>query len=317
MQINQTTLAALFKGYRTLFLEAFHGAQPKWPLLAQKTTSGSAEEIYHWLGAIPGMKELVGDVVIENLKACNFAIRNKEFESTLAVKQADIERDSYGIYNPLMQAMGLAGAEHADELVADLLLNGFTNTDYTGQTFFHDAHKHSAGGPATHAFDNRGTKKLSASNFEDARVAIQSVRNEKGRSMNLGRKLLLIVSPTYEATARQILQADFVQQTARNVAGTENIGVTAVSNVNKGTAELMVWPRLAADPHKWFLLDVGHPVKPFIFQEEKPVTLQAVNQPGDSHVIFKHEFIYQAYGRYNAGYGLPQLAWGSTGADAA
>jgi len=26
---------------------------------------------------------------------------------------------------------------------------------------------------------------------------------------------------------------------------------------------------------------------------------------------------YQAYGRYAGGYGLPELAWGSTGADAA
>jgi len=317
MQINQTTLAALNKGYRTIFLDAFHGAQPRWPMLAQETSSGSAEEIYHWLGTVPGMKELVGDVVVENLKAANFTIHNKEFESTIGVKQADIERDSYGVYNPLIQAMGFAGAEHPDELVAELLLNGFTNTDYTGQTFFHDAHKHSVNGAAAHAFDNKGTKKLSATNFEEARTAIRSVKNEKGRPMNLGRKLLLIVSPAYESTARQILQADFVQQTARNIAGSEIVGASAVSNVNKGTADLLVWPRLAADPHKWFVLDVGYPVKPFILQKERAITLQAVTQPDDSHVILKHEFLYQAYGRYNAGYGLPQLAWGSTGADPA
>lgn len=301
MQINQTNLTALYKGYRTLFLDAFHGAAPEWMKLAMKTTSRSAEELYHWLGAVPGMRELLGEIVIQNLTASKYAIQNREFESTVAIKEADIERDSYGIYNPLMQAMGLAGAEHPDELVSDLLINGFDETDYTGQTFFHDAHKHRPGGAIT--FDNKGTKKLSAANFVEARTAIRSVKNDKGRPMNLGRKLLLVVSPTYENTARQILIADLVNG--------------GDSNINKGTAELLVWTRLASDEHKWFLLDVGYPVKPVILQEEKPTSLASLDTMASDHVFKKHEFLMQAYGRYNAGYGLPQLAWGSTGADAA
>jgi phage major head subunit gpT-like protein len=63
----------------------------------------------------------------------------------------------------------------------------------------------------------------------------------------------------------------------------------------------------------WFLFDAGYPVKPFIFQVEKETALVALNQPGDDHVFKHHEFLYQAYGRYNAGYGLPELAYGSDG----
>lgn len=307
MQINQTSLAALYKGYRTLFLDAFHGAMPEWPKFAMKSPSSAGSEQYAWLGAVPGMKELLGDIVIENLKAATFTITNKEFESTVAVKQADIERDSYGIYNPLMQAMGLAGAEHPDELIADLLVAGMTATDYTGGTFFSTTHKHSVGGTAN-AFSNKGTKKFSAANFETARAAIRSVKNEKGRPMNLGRKLLLIVSPTYESTARTCLLADTVPNSA---------GTASQSNVNKGSADLLVWPRLAANEHMWFLLDVGNPVRPVILQEEKAVALTALTNPDSDHVFKKHEFLHQAYGRYNAGYGLPQLAWGSTGENAA
>jgi phage major head subunit gpT-like protein len=308
MQINQAALASLFKGYRTLFLEAFHGAQPQWPKFAMRSPSAAGSEQYHWLGAVPGMKELLGEIVIENLKASNYTITNKEFESTVAVKQADIERDMHGVYNPLFQAMGQAGAEHPDELVADLLINGFTQTDYTGGTFFSTTHKHSVGGGAANQFSNKGTKKFSAANFEAARAAIRSVKNEKGRPMNLGSKLLLIVSPTYESAARACVLAD----TVPNAAGT-----ASQTNVNKGTADLLVWPRLAADEHKWFLLDVGFPVKPIILQEEKPVSIASLTSMDSDHVFKKHEFLYQAYGRYNAGYGLPQLAWGSTGADPA
>ncbi len=301
MQINQSNLAALYKGYKTLYLEAFHGAQPESRRFAQVAPSGSAAEIYHWLGAVPGMKKLLGEIVIENLAAATYTISNDEFESTVAVKQAEIERDSYGIYNPLMSAMGLAAAEHPDELCASLLTSGFTATDYTGGTYFSTAHKHQAGGKVT--FSNRGTKKFSEANFELARTALRSVKNEKGRPMNLGRQLLLVVSPTYEAAARKVVIAD----TAANGA----------SNVNKGTADLLVWPRLADNEHMWFLLDVGFPVKPVIFQEEKKTTFESLTAPNSDHVFKNHEFLYQAYGRYNAGFGLPQLAWGSTGVDAA
>jgi phage major head subunit gpT-like protein len=130
--------------------------------------------------------------------------------------------------------------------------------------------------------------------------------------MALGRDLVLVVSPTNEQLARQILQADFIQQGG---IGTEaGKGAVMVSNVQKGTARFVVWNRLAGtNENMWFLYDAGYPVKPFIFQEEKATQLQALNQPNEDHVFKKHEFLYQAYGRYNAGYGLPELAYGSNG----
>jgi len=210
--------------------------------------------------------------------------------------------------------MGLAAKQHPDELVANLLINGFTSPCYTGKNFFDLNHEPQKGGSK---FSNKGTKKLSVDNFTAARANIKGRLNAKGRPMNLGKKLLLIVSPANETLARQILQADFIQQTATNKAGTENIGAAAVTNVNKGTAELLVWPQLAANPDAWFLLETGFPIRSLIFQVNKEATLQALTQPGSDHVFKKHEFLYQAYGRYNAGYGLPELAYGSTGADPA
>ncbi len=311
MQINQSTLAALYKGYRTLFFAALHSADPKWSMFAMKTPSAAASEIYHWLGAVPGMRKLLGEVVIKNLVASNYTITNDEYEDTIAVKQADIERDTYGIYNPLFQAMGQAAAEHPDELLATLLIAGFTATDYTGDTFFADVHKHRVGS-ALNTFDNKMTEKFSANGYIAARKKMRSILNEEGRPMNLGRKLLLIVSPTYESTALQVLNAELVGQ-----LNADGSAIAAVSNVQKGTAELLVWSRLAADEHKWFLMDVGQPVKPVIFQEEKAVALTSLTAPDADHVLKKHEFLYQGYGRYSVGYGLPQLIVGSTGADAA
>lgn len=300
MQINQSTLLALYKGYRTLFFAAMHGAAPKWPMFAMKTSSSSAEEIYHWLGAIPGMRKLLGEIVIRNLSAHKYSIANDEWEDTIAVKQADIERDTYGIYNPLFSAMGFAAAQHPDELVAALLTGGFVNLGYDDKAFFATNHKRTA---KDVAWSNKGTKKISADNFQDARTSIKSRLNAEGRPMNLGLDLVLVVSPKNEVTGRKILVADLV-------AGGD-------SNVNKGTARLEVWPQLAANEDAWFLLETGYPVKALIFQEEKPTSVISVTQPDSDHVLKKHEFLYQGYGRYGAGYALPELAWGSTGEDAA
>lgn len=303
MQINQSTLAALYKGYRTLYVDAYQAGAVMWDRVAMRTTSTAAEELYHWLGSIPGMSKLLGEIVIKNLAAHRYSIINDEYADVIAVRQADIERDTYGIYNPLFGALGLAAKQHADELVANLMVNGFTSLCYTGKNFFDTNHEPQKGKTK---FSNVDTKKLSSANFSAARKRIKSRLNAAGRPMNLGRKLVLIVSPKNEDLGRQILQADFIQ--ANNAA---------VSNVQKGTAELMIWPQLSANEDAWFLIETGLPVMPFLMQFEKEPQLLSLTNPESDHVFKKHEFLYQAYGRYNAGYGLPELAEGSTGADAA
>ena len=84
-------------------------------------------------------------------------------------------------------------------------------------------------------------------------------------------------------------------------------------NIYKGTAELLVVPQLAASPEQWFLLCTKRPVKPFIFQNRRKPQIVAKDDPSDDNVFFKKEYIYGVDSRCNAGYGLWQLAFGSTG----
>jgi len=315
MQINQSNLSLLFTNFRVLYDAAFQAGQPFYPQFTLKVPSGATQEVYKWLGAVPGMRELLGEIVINNLASHGYTIVNKEFESTVAIKQADIENDNYGIYAPMFGAMGEAAAQFPDELGANLLVNGFTTKCYTGKNFFDENHSRVAKDQGV--FSNVSRKKLSAANFEAARMSIKSRKNSAGRPMNLGRKLILIVSPKNESLGRQILQADFVQQTAVGAIGTagnaQPIAAASVSNVNKGTAELVVWPQLAIAEDAWFLLEVGFVMRPLIWQVNLETKLVAANQPNDFNVITKHEFLYQAYGRFNMGYGLPEFAFGSDG----
>jgi phage major head subunit gpT-like protein len=61
------------------------------------------------------------------------------------------------------------------------------------------------------------------------------------------------------------------------------------------------------------LLDTTKPIKPLIFQQRKKPQIVAKNKATDDNVFFQKEYIYGVDSRDNAGYGLWQLAFGSTG----
>jgi phage major head subunit gpT-like protein len=298
--ITSARLATVTAGFQTTFNKAQQEAPSQWARIAMRTTSNSAKEIYGWLQNNFGMKELIGEIEIEGLETLDYELANKEFHDTKAVKQADIERDNEGIYAPMFQMMGMGANRAYDILVFKRLLEGFTNVCYTGKTFFNTAHPTGKKGVT---FSNKGTKKWSAANFEAARTFLQTVPTANGDPWGFGTKLLVICSPQYQSQVHHVLKDD-------KTTGGE-------SNPYKDTAEYLVSPYLQTNPDAWFLLEVGWPVLPILLQEEKKITIASANKPDDSYVILNHQFLFQAYGRYNAGYGLPQMAYGSTGADAA
>lgn len=61
----------------------------------------------------------------------------------------------------------------------------------------------------------------------------------------------------------------------------------------------------------WFLLDVGKPIKPLIYQERKKPQFISKDQLTDENVFMRKKFLYGVDYRGNVGYGLWQLAWGS------
>jgi phage major head subunit gpT-like protein len=140
MIINQAGLAAIYKGFKTVFNEAFGGVETFFQRVAMVVPSSVREETYAWLGAFPKMREWVGDRHIKNLKAHKHTITNKDWETTVEVDRNDIEDDAIGVYKPLIAEMGRAAAVHPDELIAALLAAGFSSLCFDGQYFFDTDH---------------------------------------------------------------------------------------------------------------------------------------------------------------------------------
>jgi len=307
MIVSKAAAVAAATAFRAVFNKALQGASEstfvRW--LAQQVTDAADAVNYNWLAAIPGMKELKAAAEIAGLELITWTVLNKPWHDTIEVKESDIAHDRLGLYNQRFEMLAAAGGRHPDELAAAALLNGFTAKDYTGVAFFHNSKKHFPG--AKNTFDNKLELALTSENFDTAVAMLQTSKivfpDGSETKLALGKDLVLICGPNNRAAALKILNADLVIEDD-----------VAVSNVNKGTAKLEVWPELGSSL-AWFLIDRMSLLKPLVYQVAEPVRLNSCTNPDDSHVIKHHTYLNQAYGVYNVGYFMPQAIVGSTGGE--
>ncbi|MBI1262956.1 MAG: hypothetical protein GC184_14660 [Rhizobiales bacterium] len=223
MEVNRANVTGLYTGFNTAFNMAFTGVKPVWNKLAMDVPSTTSQEVYGWLGQMPGFREWIGERVIKNLKQHDYTIKNKKFESSIAVNRDHIEDDTYGVFTPMVSEMGRLSAVHPDELIFGLLKTGFAKTCYDGQYFFDTDHP--------------------------------------------------------------VVLADGTQGSWSNYGG------------GAGTP--------------WYLLDTSRAVKPLIRQKRRDYSFRSMTDLNDQRVFMTDEFVFGVDGRSNAGFGLPQLAYGS------
>lgn len=299
MLVNKSSIQAAFVALKTLFNNAFTAAPSTWDKIAMKVPSSTGSNLYAWLSAFPKMRRWVGEKHVKNLQAYSYSVVNEDWETTVAVNRNHIEDDQLGIYQPQAQMAGFSAKQLPDEIVYELVNNGFTALCYDGQYFFDVDHP-----VAGASVSNVGTKALSVAtlaaaqaSYGAARTAMRRFKDEDGRPINVNPTVLL-VPPALEDTARALLTVDRLED--------------GKSNPYKGTAELVVEARLTSDT-AWFLLDTSKPVRPFIYQERKaPVFVQQTDPEADD-VFSRKEYKFGAEARAAGGYGFWQMAYGSTG----
>nr|WP_288358471.1 Mu-like prophage major head subunit gpT family protein [uncultured Pseudomonas sp.] len=299
MLVNKSSIQAAFVALKTLFNNAFAAAPSTWDKIAMKVPSSTGSNLYAWLSAFPKMRRWVGEKHVKNLQAYSYSVVNEDWEATVAVNRNHIEDDQLGIYQPQAQMAGFSAKQLPDEIVYELVNNGFTALCYDGQYFFDVDHP-----VAGASVSNVGTKALSAATLANAqasygaaRTAMRRFKDEDGRPINISPTVLL-VPPALEDTARALLTVDRLED--------------GKPNPYKGTAELVVESRLTSDT-AWFLLDTSKPVRPFIYQERKaPVFVQQTDPEADD-VFSRKEYKFGAEARAAGGYGFWQMAYGSTG----
>jgi len=140
MIINRQGLDALFTAFNMAFKQGLGMAESQYDKIAMTIPSNTASNTYPWLGKLPGMREWLGDRVIQNLALHDYTIKNRAFELTVGVKGADIEDDQYGVYLPMFEDLGSQASIHPNQLTFAALATGHESLCFDGQPFFSKAH---------------------------------------------------------------------------------------------------------------------------------------------------------------------------------
>ncbi|WP_217995105.1 Mu-like prophage major head subunit gpT family protein [Methylogaea oryzae] len=200
--VNRDNLNTLFISLKTTFNNAFSATTGQWQKIAMKVPSTSGQNDYKWLSTFPRMRKWIGEKAIKSLAGFTYTIVNDDWEATVEVNRNDMEDDNLGIYGPQAQMAGFSAAQLPDEIVFDLVNNGFTSPCFDGQYFFDTDHLVAGASVA-----NKGTKALSAATLAAAqasygayRTAMKKFKDDEGRPLNITPNILL-VPPALEDTA--------------------------------------------------------------------------------------------------------------------
>lgn len=150
MQINANQLTAVYTGLKAVFTEGFmltgSGIEDDWKQIAMVVPSSTEQEEYGFLKNTSTIREWVGDRVLQSMTEASYIIKNRHFESTIAVPADKIADRQLGTFNIPTKQLGQNVRTFPNRLVFPLLANGFTSRGLDGQYFF-DAN-HPVGNPS-------------------------------------------------------------------------------------------------------------------------------------------------------------------------
>ncbi len=284
-------------GLRAVFFDAYESYSGDWERIATVVPSENDTEKYAWLGATPRMREFKDERIPASLLEHDYSIKNKTWEASIAVDRAALEDDQYGQIRLRIQGLADEARRHQEEMVFTLLKDGFNTLCYDGQYFFDT--DHSVGESGTQA--NKGNSALSAASLQAAFSAMMKFKDDRGKPMGIVPDTL-VVPPDLKWTAMELLQS--VYATDEAAGKTEGR-----KNVLKGALNLIVSPYLS-DSNDWFLLCTKRAIKPIIFQSRVPIEFSAL-EGNSENGFMRDKYIYGVRARYNVGFGLWQLAYGS------
>ncbi|MCW3479733.1 Mu-like prophage major head subunit gpT family protein [Neisseriaceae bacterium JH1-16] len=301
MLINASTLKAIFVSLKTLFNNAFDAAPSQWQEVAMLVPSTAAQNDYAWLSNFPRMRKWIGAKAVKALEGSKYTIVNNDWEATVEVDRNHIKDDQLGIYKPQAEMAGFSAKQLPDEIVFELVNQGFTSRCYDGQYFFDDDHLVNG-----QSVSNKGTKKLSIASlaaakasYGAARTAMKKLKDDEGRPLNINPNVLLVPA-ALEDDANALMTVDRLED--------------GKPNPYKNTSKVVVAQWLTSDT-SWFLLDTTKPVKPFIYQEREAPVFVEQTDPQSENVFDRRKFKFGAEARAAGGYGFWQLAYGSTGTE--
>lgn len=298
MDITSENLKLVFQAVRAKYDEGI--GQTKTPLLdalCERMTSVTSEQVYAFLDRFPKFREWLGPRVINNLVEQDMTVKNRKFELTAGIARDRIEDDQVGIYGPKFRRLGEQTQKWRENLIRDRLQAGKTTKTFDGKNFFATDHYQNFGRKTGSQANLFTAKPLTLANYVTVRQAMMAHKGADGEPLDdFGSDVVLVVDPSNENTAKQILQSSII--VATGVAGD-----AASTNVQQGSASLVVASGLGNEAGTWYLADRSGE-RPMFFQERTSPDLVTRFNPDDPHVFDLDEFLFGSRARGEAAFNL-------------
>ena len=221
------------------FDQAVKSSTPFYPRICTPVQSDGADEAYGILGSMPAVREWLDDRQFKELRAGNYVLKNRKWESSVQIDRDNLADDRMAMYGPIMQNLGIRAAKHPDKLLFEQMVAGKSQVCWDGQ-FFYDT-DHSWGDSGSQDNDltyaaATGTVPTAAEfrlAFHAARQAMLLFKDDQGELLNQpiiegNSGLMVCVHPSLEVIAKEALLAPI------NAGGGTNIVVDAPTIVATG-----------------------------------------------------------------------------------
>ena len=296
-------LSALTTSIKKVFDTAFEAAPSTYTKVAMEVPSSGASNTYTWTDRFPSLRKWIGDKTVKALTGHAYTLTNEDYEATVEVDRNDIEDDNLGMYTIETQSVAQSSKEWADDLVYGVVTKGFEEQCYDGKPFYSTDHKVGEG-KNTQIVSNKLTKALSVASLQAAQESLGAaitmmteLKDSEGKPLKL-KPTLLLVPPALRETANTLVTTDRLED--------------GKPNPYKGALEVLVCPWLATKT-EWHLFDASRPVKPIVYQPRKKPVFVAQFDVNSDNVFMRKKYRYGVEARGVAGFGLWQMAVGSTG----
>jgi phage major head subunit gpT-like protein len=271
--------------------------------LSFKVQSNQASEQYAWLGMAPAMREWLGGRQATDLREFSYSLANKEHEATLEVTVPELRRDKTGQLNVRIGELADRVMSYPAKLLSTLIEAGETTTCYDGQYFFDTDHSEGSSGTQDNDISYAASTGTTPTVDEMRTAIINSIKqilgfkDDRGEPMNENARNFAVMVPlTYWQQAIEAVTLPTVAAGGANVIpNLPGFNIRVLPNVR------LSWTTKMAT----FRTD-GR-VKPFILQEEMPLSMKAVAE-GSELEFNENKHRYGVDWSGNVGYGYWQHA---------
>lgn len=273
--------------------------------LAYRITSDLAagqSELLDFIGAIPAVREWIGERKPGQLLAHDYKINMKKFEATLDFLRDWMDHDKTGLVQDRVNQLQVRLGQHVGKRVAALINAGETDTAFDGVAFFGNSHSWGESG----TIDNLiGTQSASAGDPtpQEAATAVVDMfqqmfgfLDDRGEPINEGVSAITVAVPTALGAAyRQAINQDRL-----------DTGSGTIDNPVKGlgvAVNLIVTPRITLSG-KACAFNASPGAAPFVFAENPAARRITAKAEGSDyeHDTDRHQYGIRAI--TGDGYGL-------------